>query len=1325
MNSKEYWNNRFIQDWEAEKGPAQSRFFAEIALELMPQWFEEYVVREKPQVCDWGCASGDGTDALARLFGRENMLGMDFSGEAIKIAISRHPCLRFEEMDLVEERQCHEQRFDVLFSSNTLEHFHRPDEILERLQRYVSEFVVLLLPYREMDRHPEHFVTFTDETILVSPVADLTLVCARSMSTARRQGSLWHGEQVLLVYAKPGVIERIGLALSDLEIETFRRRTEISELNARIEALESRQRELSESSDLALAEKQQELQRTRRLLESSRELVIEKDQQIAELERSTELASQLTARSEERIQKLRGELEAKAEYIQDKELYIAALKQELSEARHRAAALVNSLSWRITNPLRLVASLIKFRPRGPAIIAPGAESHGKPETKPVVLPYSDFIPYDHVTALKPVVVVTTADHYPELASPADFTAVCTVLNEAKGIEKFLQSIACQTLKPQEIIFVDAGSVDGTVETIVQWAGTSDISVRVLVEQDASIARGRNLAIGESTSEIVVTIDAGCILDPNYCRALVGSLADHPDADLVGGIYMPANGSRWSRHFIPDWENCDWDEFLPSSRSLLIRKSIWQRCGGYPEYLTKTGEDTLFDINYRRCSKKWVFSQKAIAYWDGPGTEDDALALAKSYGIGDGESGYGDYRFYNQFKRQLRGKGPTLLSKVESAVCRGYLEGRAHRAERNLADKQIRGLAIILSGVPISDSGGGQRCSQLALEFARHGYKVIFVNIYPSFEDSQCVYLDIDPARLDLYALADFDVGVVMEAYSPLMASSLVLVEFPHPNLMAALEKIRERNVRPCIIYDYIDNWHTSLGWTWYTPDVESRVVAMSDHLVASAQTLKRQLALREKRGVSLVPNAFNSRLFNRDVSFPRPKDLVDRGRPIVMYVGALWGDWFDWDLLFACAQELPDHDFVLIGNASPETVNNTSSADNIHCLGLKPQRLLPNYLEFADVSIIPFRIDSVTHFVNPLKVYEYLAMRVPVVTTAMPELVGLPGVQTCATSEEFIEALKKSSPKNLDFKSVEEFLASNDWTARVRKMIAIIESRDLPLTDLEELSDASSAGSSIASWQGVLAVKDREITSTFPLARESNDTHEPELNLAKYFRRPDDCFVDVGANVGQTMASVRAVNLEIPVVSFEPNPLLATALSKAASELRKVEVHSVALAADSGETLLWVPVVDGYLVTPLASFDLDVLYERNQLAYIKSLSTRGDLRLLPVKVYRQPGDAFELEPTITKIDVEGFELEVIKGLTRTIQRTKPLLIVERSHKSPDVANKLGDLGYRPFRYDGKDQLMDISESITSFAPDDWPMNVVFLHEMTIEEIRSRGLKVVF
>lgn len=144
INSKVYWDHRFATDWEENSGAAQSRFFAKLAVDAMPEWFRQAVRREALKVCDWGCAHGDGTDYLMRTLGWD-ITGVDFSDVAIDEARQLYPAIEFRCDDWLTKEP--DGMFDVVFSSNTLEHFADPWGAFEKIARFAAKFIVLLLPY--------------------------------------------------------------------------------------------------------------------------------------------------------------------------------------------------------------------------------------------------------------------------------------------------------------------------------------------------------------------------------------------------------------------------------------------------------------------------------------------------------------------------------------------------------------------------------------------------------------------------------------------------------------------------------------------------------------------------------------------------------------------------------------------------------------------------------------------------------------------------------------------------------------------------------------------------------------------------------------------------------------------------------------------------------------------------------------------------------------------------------------------------------------------------------------------------------------------------
>ncbi|REE22548.1 methyltransferase family protein [Paraburkholderia sp. BL27I4N3] len=197
INSKQYWDHRFSTDWVSAGGHGQTRFFATLAAKLMPDWFKDLVLREQLKICDWGCAEGQGVDELSKWLGVNSITGVDISEVAIGKAQASFPHRRFkaQSFDNLDD-------YDVIFSSNTLEHFDRPFDVVARLAEHTKRFLVLLLPFQEYDRIPEHFFTFDLDNIPVCPVPGFAAVACRVVDAAKINIEYWNGKQILLVYAR-------------------------------------------------------------------------------------------------------------------------------------------------------------------------------------------------------------------------------------------------------------------------------------------------------------------------------------------------------------------------------------------------------------------------------------------------------------------------------------------------------------------------------------------------------------------------------------------------------------------------------------------------------------------------------------------------------------------------------------------------------------------------------------------------------------------------------------------------------------------------------------------------------------------------------------------------------------------------------------------------------------------------------------------------------------------------------------------------------------------------------------------------------------------
>lgn len=188
---------------------------------------------------------------------------------------------------------------------------------------------------------------------------------------------------------------------------------------------------------------------------------------------------------------------------------------------------------------------------------------------------------------------------------------------------------------------------------------------------------------------------------------------------------------------------------------------------------------------------------------------------------------------------------------------------------------------------------------------------------------------------------------------------------------------------------------------------------------------------------------------------------------------------------------------------------------------------------------------------------------------------------------------------------------------------------------------------------------------------------EPELRHLCQSLAPGDRVIDVGANEGvYTHAFART---GASVEAFEPLAEFAAVLRDYAAHRARVRVHEVALGAIEGTAVLRVPMRGGRPIAGHASL------------------ARDDVRGVESTVRVRPLDAFAFEAVrAIKIDVEGHELEVVRGARETIRRWSPTLLVEieQRHQRQPMAHAFDEilaLGYAGFFLHGATGLRPLAE----------------------------------
>lgn len=209
-------------------------------------------------------------------------------------------------------------------------------------------------------------------------------------------------------------------------------------------------------------------------------------------------------------------------------------------------------------------------------------------------------------------------------------------------------------------------------------------------------------------------------------------------------------------------------------------------------------------------------------------------------------------------------------------------------------------------------------------------------------------------------------------------------------------------------------------------------------IVTSKQLQKTKSKLNAN--CQLVKNGVDFNLFGRLELQPRLLELQDK--PIIGYLGTV-GSRLDYALLKAMAQKAPHYNFVFVGRtAQSEGVEALKRLSNVYFLGPKPPSELPDYVSGFSVGIIPFLKNDLTAGIYPLKINEYLATGIPVVTTHFSDLSDFKHIVAIADKPNtFLQAIDQAiETDHLVLRQKRRHLAQeNSWAGRAATFQHYIE----------------------------------------------------------------------------------------------------------------------------------------------------------------------------------------------------------------------------------------------------------------------------------------------
>lgn len=344
----------------------------------------------------------------------------------------------------------------------------------------------------------------------------------------------------------------------------------------------------------------------------------------------------------------------------------------------------------------------------------------------------------------------------------------------------------------------------------------------------------------------------------------------------------------------------------------------------------------------------------------------------------------------------------------------------------------------------------QRPQHLALELARRGARVFYFsnrfvpslcvyepvvrevapNIFwtklPGGSSPPNIYADI-PSELQVTAIAE-GVRRVRERFE--IGNTVSIVDYP---FWAPVARQISNTV---VVYDCMDAYASFGNAGRPARELEPDMVAAADLVVCSSQHLRDSI-LRYGRESVLVRNGV-------DVShFERPPETLafEKRRPTAGYWGAT-AEWTDIDLLVYTARQLPDMDFVLIGEVMRVDVSTLAALPNVRMIGEVPYSGLPAYLHAFDVCMLPYRVCEYANASDPMKIWEYLSAGKPVVAVQFPEIERLKEFITLTTTgEEFVAGLReglREDDRALRQRRI-DYARQNTWQCRGAELCSAVQ----------------------------------------------------------------------------------------------------------------------------------------------------------------------------------------------------------------------------------------------------------------------------------------------
>jgi len=235
------------------------------------------------------------------------------------------------------------------------------------------------------------------------------------------------------------------------------------------------------------------------------------------------------------------------------------------------------------------------------------------------------------------------------------------------------------------------------------------------------------------------------------------------------------------------------------------------------------------------------------------------------------------------------------------------------------------------------------------------------------------------------------------------------------------------------IYYYSDQYNLyrefSLETRKYITELDDKLYRNCDLILCASKKIYNNVRIKTYTKVIYFPHQVDFQLFSKNRNNEKPNDIKNIPHPIIGYYGTLT-DSNDWDIIKYCAEKRPNYNFVFIGRKD-FSLKEIEKLKNVYFLGKKLYEEIPVYGDCFDVGIMFWIRREWIKSCSPLKLKEYLALQLPVVSTKIEEVANVYTdiVYSAESKEDFLKYLDEAvnSDNTKRIKKGVEMISKDNW----------------------------------------------------------------------------------------------------------------------------------------------------------------------------------------------------------------------------------------------------------------------------------------------------------